>query len=231
MEWPTQPTGVTPAAVPHRLRLSSPQAGDRRPAGDGERVRQCPVTPKPPKEPGMARVNAWGGEGTHRGAAVVGNRSYTPHPDPHPRWWVAEAGPGWGSPTLGRGSYLFGSEEHLLLGEAQAAHVGTELLQVLLAHIGRPCCQRDGIVKGEGGGKRVLGGALLLGGAHSVDRELAACLPPSFPSPYQGKRGFLPCLRELGMPMPIDVSPGRDVPHGSGAASTHPRGSDPGSWR
>lgn len=148
MEWPTQPTGVTPAAVPHRLRPSSPQAGDRRPAGDGESGRLCPVTPKPPEEPGTARVDTWGGEGMHRGAAMVGNPSYTPRPGPPSQ---PEAGPGWGSPTLGRGSYLFGSEVHLLLGEAQAAQVGIELLQVLLAHIGCPCCQRDGAVKGEGG--------------------------------------------------------------------------------
>lgn len=80
MEWPTQPTGLTPAAVPHRLRPSSPQAGDRRPAGDGESSRPCPVTPKPPEEPGMARVDTWGGEGMHRGVAMVGNRFYTPPP-------------------------------------------------------------------------------------------------------------------------------------------------------
>lgn len=194
MERPAWPAGVTPAAAPRRLRLSSPRAGDRRPAGEGESGRWCPLAPKPPQELGTAGVDAQGGEGTRRGAATVGNESYSP-PGPLSQL-VVGAGPGWDSPTLGRGSDLFGCEEYLLLREAQAVQVGFEILQELFAHIGHPCCPRNGVVKREGGRKRVLGSALLLGGPHSVDGDLAACLPPSLPSLYWGEKGlFAPPVR------------------------------------
>lgn len=75
-----------------------------------------------------------------RESCAGGLNLQSPQP-PHPSWKQNLA---WGSPTPGRGLYLRGSVEHLLLSEAQAVQVGSELLQVLLAHIGCPCCQRNG---------------------------------------------------------------------------------------
>ena len=84
MEWLTQPARLTPAAAPRRLCLSSPRAGDRHPAGDRESGCWCSFTPKTPEEPGTAGMDARGGEGMRRGAAVVGNRSYAPSQTPIP---------------------------------------------------------------------------------------------------------------------------------------------------
>lgn len=107
----------------------------------------CHLAPKRLKVPS----GCLGLRGDAQGAAVVGNRSYTPRtliPAGSRSW------PGLGLTHPREGSDLFGSEEHVLLGEAQAAQVVVELLQVLLAHVGCPRCQRNSVVKGErrGGG-------------------------------------------------------------------------------
>lgn len=136
--------------------------------------------------------NGWGrtleeGWGCTAGKLCWGTKLAFP-PAPHPSWKQNLA---WGSSTPGRGLYLCGGVEHILLSEAQAVQEGFELVHVLLAHIGCSCCQR----KGEGaGGKWNFRVALLLCEPHSADGGGALCLSPSFPSLYQGKRGFLPSL-------------------------------------
>lgn len=95
--------------------------------------------------------NGWGrtleeGWGCTAGKLCWGTKLAFP-PAPHPSWKQNLA---WGSSTPGRGLYLCGGVEHILLSEAQAVQEGFELVHVLLAHIGCSCCQRKGE---EGGGK------------------------------------------------------------------------------
>lgn len=55
-----------------------------------------------------------------------------------------------GSPVPA-GPYLGGGDEYLLLLEAVAAQLGFEFLQLLLGHLGRPCCRKGGVKAGKRG--------------------------------------------------------------------------------
>lgn len=135
--------------------ISSPGQGQASCGRGGE----WPLVPPCPKTTQRARNGQEGCLG-RREDVQRGGWSTPPPPLAGPSsQLLAGAGPGWGSPTLGRGSDLFRSEERLLLGEAQAVQLGAELVQVFLAHVVRPCCWRNKVVKG-GGGKGSLRGCL-----------------------------------------------------------------------
>lgn len=94
--------------------------------------------------------------------------------------------------------YLSGSVEHVLLSEAQAVQVGFELLHVLFAHIGCPCCQRNG----EEGERSDVLGLLCSWVIPIADGELTAC-PHLSPLCIRGKGAFCPAREDWRCPCPL----------------------------
>lgn len=155
----------------------------------GERGDQLLELPHP-----RTTRNGWGrrleGEWGCTAGKLCWGTEFTFPPEPHPSW---DQNLAWGSSTLERGLYLYGSVEHLLLSEAQALQVGFELLHVLLAHIGCPCCQRNG-----GGRERNGVLVLLCSWVIPVVQMGSSLAVPIFPLSVSGEKGVFALLVRTG---------------------------------